>query len=165
MVMFIIPLMTGLLAWFIAWLFVQLIFWPNNKGIQKLLQELDISKLVNKENSTNQFEAILPIIDNQLNDFFTHKLTEKMPMVSMFIGDKTIAQLKTVFVEELREIFPSLIQQMASNIKSDFTYHLNSKWKKIIVSSLLKATRLYRFIAFSIGVAWGVLIVMLIHHV
>jgi hypothetical protein len=161
----IIPLMTGFLAWLIAWLFVQLIFWPKHAGIKKLFHELDISMLINKENSAQQFEAILPTIDNQLNDFFTHKLAEKMPMVSMFIGDKTIVQLKTVFVEEMREIFPMLIQQMAAKTKDDFALHITSKWKPILVSSLLKATRQYRNLAFAIGLAWGVLMVMLTHHV
>lgn len=29
-----------------------------------------------------------------------------MPMVAMFIGDKTIAQFKAIFMEELKELLP-----------------------------------------------------------
>ena len=163
--MIIIPLMTGFLAWLIAWLFVQLIFWPKNAGIKKIFTELDLTLIINKENSAQQFEAILPTIDNQLNDFFTHKLAEKMPMVSMFIGDKTIEQLKTIFLEELREIFPSLMQQMAEKTKGDLAQNITEKWAPLLVSSLLKATRQFRYLAFVIGMAWGVLMVMLIRHV
>ncbi len=165
MSLIIIPLMTAILAWFIAWLFVKLIFWPNNAGILNLLQKIDIEKIVNKENSAQQFEAILPAIDLQLNEFFTHKLSQKMPMISMFIGEKTIVQLKAVFVEELREIFPSLIQQMVNKTKNDFSLNLSSKWGSIMAAALFKWTRKFRFIAFSIGLAWGILIVILTHNV
>jgi len=163
--LFMIPLMTGLLGWLITWLFVKLIFWPNHAGIKKLLGQLDISLIINKENSKQQFEAILPTIDQQLNDFFTHKLGAKLPMVSMFIGDKTIEQLKEVFVEELREIFPYLIQHLAAKTKNDFSENLSTKWRPLLESSLLKATRIYRIIAFSIGIVWGILILILTHHV
>jgi len=159
----IIPLMTGLLAWFIAWLLVKLVFWPNNAGMKKMLEQLDISLFINKENSKQQFEAILPTIDHQLHEFFTHKLGAKLPMVSMFIGDKTIEQLKEVFVEELREIFPLLIQHLAVKTKDDFSEQLSTKWKPLLEARLLKATRSYRIIAFSIGLVWGILILILTH--
>jgi hypothetical protein len=83
----------------------------------------------------------------------------------MFIGDKTIEQLKEVFVEELREIFPSLIQHLAAKTKYDFSENLSTKWSPLLKSSLLKATRTYRIIAFSIGIVWGILILILTHHV
>lgn len=33
-----------------------------------------------------------------------------MPMVAMFIGDKTIAQFKSVFMEEMDELLPVFVQ-------------------------------------------------------
>jgi hypothetical protein len=81
----------------------------------------------------------------------------------MFIGDKTIEQLKEVFVEELRDIFPSLIQHLAAKTKDDFSEQLTTKWKPILEARLLKTTRSYRIIAFSIGLVWGILILILTH--
>jgi hypothetical protein len=161
----ILSFMTGLLAWFIAWLFVKFLFWPKNNGLLKLMATVDISEFINKESGGKQFEAILPTIDQQLNAFFTHTLGAKLPMVAMFIGEKTIVQLKEVFVEELREIFPGLVQQMALNTKKDFTENIASKWGPMIASKILKATRRYRIMAFAIGMVWGILLFILIHHV
>ncbi len=42
-----------------------------------------------------------------------------MPMISMFIGDKTINQLKTVFMKELEELFPVIMKNYVSNLKND----------------------------------------------
>lgn len=162
---FIIPIMSSLLAWLIAWLFVKLIFWPNQLGMIKLINKIDIQVFFQKEKKDAQFESILPFIDQQLNEFFTHKLGAKLPMVSMFIGEKTVDQLKAVFIDELREIFPTLIKHLAEKTKEEFTSNLESKWKPILANSLLKATRGIRIIAFAIGLIWGVLILMLIQHV
>ena len=37
----------------------------------------------------------------------------------MFIGDKTIAQLKTTFIEELEELFPAIMKNYVANLKHD----------------------------------------------
>jgi uncharacterized membrane protein YheB (UPF0754 family) len=42
-----------------------------------------------------------------------------MPMIAMFIGDKTIAQLKTTFLEELEELFPIIMQNYVANLRHD----------------------------------------------
>lgn len=160
-----IPILTGLLAWLIAWLFVKLLFWPKLKGLETLLNQLDIALLLNKENSNRHFDAILPTVNEQLNDFFSNKLSTKLPMIALFIGEKTIAQLKDVFVEELRSIFPVLIQQLANKTKEEITNDLDTKWISIFSKTLLKATLFYRIIAFFIGCTWGVLMVLIIHHV
>ena len=40
-------------------------------------------------------------------------------MVSMFIGDRTINQLKSVFMQELEELFPVILQQYVSHLRED----------------------------------------------
>ncbi len=37
----------------------------------------------------------------------------------MFIGDSTINQLKTVFMDELRTIFPEIIRKYMKNLESE----------------------------------------------
>ncbi len=41
-----------------------------------------------------------------------------MPVISMFIGDKTIDKLKTVFLEELETLFPKLMTDYAATLKN-----------------------------------------------
>ncbi len=156
-----IPLMTAILGWLVAWLFVKLIFSNWNGGLTNMIESIKVENFITAESSLNQFDLVLPFIDAQLEDFFKNKLGEKMPMIAMFVGDKTVAQLKAVFIEELKVLFPNLIQQFAANAKHDFAKNLQLKWKPILEPALLKATRKYRIGAFAIGLVWGILILML----
>ncbi|MFT3847071.1 MAG: DUF445 family protein [Lacibacter sp.] len=45
-------------------------------------------------------------------------MSDAMPMISMFIGDKTIEKLKSVFLEELEELFPKIMKQYTGTLKS-----------------------------------------------
>ena len=161
---FIIPIITGIFAWFIAWLFIKILTSSKRFGLKKIIQQIDISVFLNATNSAQHFETVLPIIDKQLDDFFKHKLGEKMPAIAMFIGDKTIEQLKAVFVEELRAISPSMIQKIAYNGKENFEKNLDSKWLPILETKLMNITRPYRYLAFAIGIVFGILLIMLSHH-
>jgi uncharacterized membrane protein YheB (UPF0754 family) len=42
-----------------------------------------------------------------------------MPVISMFIGDKTINNLKRMFMLEIESLFPPVMKQYASNLKSE----------------------------------------------
>lgn len=158
-----IPLMTAILGWLIAWLFVKLVFINWNGGLAKLIASIKIEKIITAETSSKQFDSVLPYIDAELDDFFKNKLGDKMPMIAMFIGDKTVAQLKSVFMEELKLIFPNLIQQFAQTAKDDFAKQLQQKWRPILEPALLHKTRNYRTLAFIIGFVWGILILKLTH--
>ncbi len=159
-----IPLLSAFLAWFIAWFFVKAIFMNWNKGLTQQIEAFDIEHKLSSETTKAQFESVLPFIDEQLDQFFKHKLSEKMPIVSMFIGDKTVNQLKTVFIEELQILFPELVKKFATSAKEDFAHNLQKKWKPILEPALLKATRKYRLLAIFIGLIWGVLILLLTNH-
>jgi uncharacterized membrane protein YheB (UPF0754 family) len=163
MQLIVIPLMSAILGWLIAWLFIKLIFAPWHNGLKNFIQGLQIESIVPASASKAQFEAILPLIDDKFDQFFKQKLGEKMPMISMFIGDKTVAQLKSIFLEELQLIFPAVLNQFLYNAKNDFTNTIHSKWRLILEPILLKATRKYRIIAFLIGLIWGIILLLIIH--
>ena len=73
----------------------------------------------------------------------------------MFIGEKTIAQLKEVFIEELRQLFPDLISQLSKSVQEDFLSTLSIKWAPILETVLINATQKLRWISFLIGIIWG----------
>ena len=62
---------------------------------------------------------VIPVIEVHVDEFLRVKLAEKMPMISMFIGDKTINSLKTVFLQELENLFPKVMGQFAGNLRSE----------------------------------------------
>jgi uncharacterized membrane protein YheB (UPF0754 family) len=62
------------------------------------------------------FEKLRPLIEEQIEHFLRVKLKQSMPMIAMFIGDKTINQLKGIFVAELEELFPVVMQNYAAQL-------------------------------------------------
>ena len=163
MQLLLIPLMSGMLGWFIAWLFIKILFANWNNSLKNFIQNLPLESIVPASSSKAQFEAILPLIDEKFDQFFKQKLGEKMPMISMFIGDKTVTQLKSIFLDELQFIFPEVLNSFLNNAKDDFANNIRSKWRFILEPILLKATRKYRIIAFAIGLMWGIVTLLLIH--
>ena len=166
-----IPVMTGFLGWFLVWLFVKSLFIPYrtitigkykwNAGLNHLINKFPIEQIIPADNSN--FDAVLPFIDAKLDDFFKRKLSEKLPMISMFIGDKTIHQLKEVFIEELKQLFPELVTNLVTHSKMELLNNLAQKWRPIIEPKLIKATKKARNVAFVIGFIWGLLILLIVH--
>ena len=73
------------------------------------------NQLVKPEN----FDRLKPVIENHMDDFLRNGLKEQMPMISMFIGEKTVNSLKTIFISEIEKLFPRVIGQYAGNLQKD----------------------------------------------
>ena len=65
------------------------------------------------------FKKIMPVVEEHIDDFLRNKLKKQMPIVGMFIGDKTINSLKSIFVAELENLFPEVMRNFASNIQEE----------------------------------------------
>ena len=82
----------------------------------ELLSFSDIeSKITSKEN----LDKIMPHVETHIDSFIRNKLSDTFTLISMFIGDKTINQLKDGFMKELQQIFPELMQKYMGNLKKD----------------------------------------------
>ena len=109
MQLLLLPLLVAGFGWLISWGFIKIIFFPQQSvrlaGRQwqsifsKKAGQISISQLLPELKQGDNFQKILPFIDAKLDEFFKERLVQKMPIISMFIGDKTIAQLKEVFLE------------------------------------------------------------------
>ena len=171
-----IPFLTALLGWFLAWLFVKSLFFPyytvqigNFKweaGLKQLISKIPIESIFQNDDAKNgTFDTVLPFIDARLDDFFKNKLGEKLPMISMFIGEKTIGQLKEIFIAELSALFPELIGKFGQSIKDNLINNMEQKWRPLLEPALLKATKTLRLTALFIGFAWGILIVLILNWI
>jgi hypothetical protein len=56
-------------------------------------------------------QPMMPFIEMHIDEFLRHKLGKAMPIVSMFVGDKTINQMKGVFMNELETLLPAIIRR------------------------------------------------------
>ncbi len=90
--------------------------WPSNREkIARGIADYAVSTL-SPEKITQQisFDEIRPLIEQQMDHFLRHKLQEQMPMIATFIGDKTIQQLKVIFIQEIELLFPEIIHKMTA---------------------------------------------------
>jgi len=137
-----IPFISAFIHWLTIWMALKLLFHPRTPkkilgftlhGVfpkrQKQIAE-SLGKIVGQEllsfgdiekTITNPANVakILPLAEEHIDHFLRTKLKESMPMIGMFIGDKTIGQLKAVFMKELEELFPVIMKNYVANLKND----------------------------------------------
>ena len=140
--LFVIPFISAFIGWVTNLIAVKMLFHPRQprkilfftfQGIfpkrQKAFAE-KLGKLVSNEllsfddirekiSNPANLDKIMPMIEKHIDDFLRVKLSDKMPVISMFIGDKTIHSLKTLFMEELRTLFPRIMDNYATNLQSE----------------------------------------------
>ncbi|MGN6291388.1 MAG: DUF445 domain-containing protein [Chitinophagaceae bacterium] len=102
-----------------------------------------LDELEQRINEPGRFEEIKPIIEEHMDHFLRHKLKEQMPMIAMFIGDKTIQSLKTIFIQEIESLFPQVIGRFAGNLKKELKLNelVSAKLAAIPTHSIEQAVR------------------------
>ena len=126
--LFILPIIGALLGWSISklatWFLIYRI-WPKRQpaiadSISKfVVQEFSTLNLEQKIADPSNLLKARPVIESHIDHFLRVKLKDQMPMISMFIGDKTIDSLKTIFMQELENLFPEVMKHFAGNLKSE----------------------------------------------
>ncbi|MBC7721586.1 MAG: DUF445 family protein [Pedobacter sp.] len=193
-----IPIISAFIGWFTNWIAIKMLFHPRQpkkilgitfQGIfpknqkqfaaklgklvgEELLSFKDIStKITNPEN----VEKLMPVVEEHIDHFLRVKLAEKMPVISMFIGDKTIGELKGVFMEELKTLFPLLMQNYMTNLQQDLDLEQivtqkvaafsSDKLEDILNSIMSKEFRFVEIIGAVLGFIIGLLqiVITLLH--
>jgi uncharacterized membrane protein YheB (UPF0754 family) len=78
---------------------------------QELLSFRDIENTISNPANTQMF---LPLIENHIDEFLKKRLKTAMPVLSIFIGEKTIRELKSVFMNELEDLIPVIMKNYAA---------------------------------------------------
>lgn len=131
---------------------------------EELLSFADIeAKITNPAN----LEKILPQLENQIDQFLREKLSDAIPVISMFIGDKTIEKIKSVFLEELRILFPTMIKNYVGKLKQDLDLEVivtekvknfsSDKLEEILYQVMSKEFRFVEIIGGVLGFLIGLL--------
>lgn len=191
----ILPLLvSAFVGWLIGHFFTRVIFYPlkpvkffgftfqgiipaNKHSIAAELSKQAVLKLDSFGNieekiaSPENFNKLKPEIEKQMDVFFKERLKSAFPMISMFIGDKTINQLKGTFMSELETVFPVVISKYVANFKKDID--IESKINEMIASAPLdkvasefyslqkKSLNRVKVFAAIIGFALGIIHVLL----
>jgi len=189
-----IPFISAFIHWLTIWMALKLLFHPRQpkkilgftlQGVfpkkqrqiaeslgkivgQELLSFGDIEQTItNPEN----VRKILPLAEEHIDNFLRNKLKESMPMIAMFIGDKTINQLKAVFMQELEELFPVIMKNYVANLRNDLDLERivvdkiagfsNDRLEAMLNQFLTKEFRFVEVIGAALGFLIGLLQIML----
>ncbi len=136
--LYFIPLVSAFLGWLLhklAVLYFLNKYWPQKQSqISKDLGDwasgiFSFSEVEQKITHPSVLEKALPAIETHIDKFLNEKLQKEIPMLSMFVGTKTTDKIKDIFVGQLKELFPTVMTQMAGSLKENFdiTEKVNKK--------------------------------------
>ena len=141
-ILILIPFISAFIGWFTNWIAIKMLFHPRVpkkilgitfQGIFPKRQQqfaMKLGKLVSNEllsfddiekkiANPKNVEKIIPVLEAHIDTFLKEKLTVQIPMLAMFVGEKTIAQVKSVFMAELQELFPILMKQYMNTLQTE----------------------------------------------
>lgn len=191
----IIPVISAFIGWAPIWITIKMLFHPQKpvrifgfiiQGVfhkhqlqfaQKLgelvsKELLSFSDIEEKMTSTDNVKKIMPIAEKHIDEFLRTKLGEAFPMIGMFIGEKTINQLKTLFMNELEIIFPVIIKGYMQNLQQELNLEQivtskvsafsMDKLESILNQALVKEFRLIQIFGIVLGFLIGIIQVLII---
>ena len=132
------PIIGAVIGWLIAAIAVRFLFFPVRKKriagflFQGLIPSkkdavfnkiahfasslLSTEKIASQIKDPRNLDNVMPVIEIHMDDFLRHRLKKEMPMIAMFIGDKTIDSLKTTFMKEIEQLLPQVIDKYVTNL-------------------------------------------------
>jgi len=189
-----IPIISAFIGWFTNWIAIKMLFHPKEpkkilgitfhgifpkrqrqfaEKLGKLVSTelISFSEIESRITNPQNIKKLIPVVEKKIDDFLRKKLSEVFPVISMFIGESTIHQLKVVFVDELEEIFPELIASYMKNLESELdlekivtekVYGFSSDKMETILNQIMsKEFRFVEIIGGVLGLLIGILQVLI----
>lgn len=135
------PVIAAFTGWFTTWLAIKMLFHPRNpirfmgisiqgvfpKRQQQVAEQL--GRIVAKElihfdeiaaqlQDPAMLKGLTPTIEKHLDHFLSVKLKEKLPVISMFVGEGTLTKIKEGMLEEIELLLPDIINKYTSSLSS-----------------------------------------------
>lgn len=191
---FLIPLISAFIGWFTNWIAIKMLFHPKEPkrilgitfhGIfpkrQKIFAEklgkmisaefLSFEDIAEKIANPQNLKKLMPMIEDHVDKFLRNKLSDEMPFLSLFIGDKTIASLKKIFMQELEILFPQLMKSYAGHLQEELDLEMivtekvsafsSDKLENILYQIMSKEFRFVEILGGVIGFIIGIVQVLI----
>jgi len=140
-----IPLISACTGWLFNRILISMLFYPRRpvrmmgftmlgqlpKYHQQVAENLGtwitsylpIHDIKEKLSSKDNLQKIMPRVEEHIDHFLKVKLPLAMPVIGMFVGDKTISQLKAVFMSELADLFPLIMQEYMDQLEPELDFN------------------------------------------
>ena len=79
---------------------------------------LSFDDLTSVLTNADDLQAVLPLLDTKVEEFLRKKLPVEMPMLGMFIGDKTVAKMKEVLMNEVTGMLPEMMENYTQSLRN-----------------------------------------------
>lgn len=142
MLIYLIPVISAFIGWVTNLIAIKMLFHPRKpvklgfytmQGIFPKRQQqfaeklgrlvadelLSFEDIAQTLTDPQKIRSIMPAIASRIEDFLRYKLPDSMPVLSMFIGDNTIEKIKTVFVKEMEDLLPELIDKYVESLRHE----------------------------------------------
>ena len=189
-----IPLISAFIGWFTNWIAIKMLFHPKEpkkilgitfhgifpkrqqqfaEKLGKLVSEelLSFKEIEEKIINPDNLSKMMPLVEGKIDLFLREKLSIVFPMISMFIGQNTISQLKIVFMQEMESMFPEIIGSYMKNIESQLDLEKmvtekvagfsSDKMETILNQIMSKEFRFVEIIGGVLGLIIGILQVLI----
>ena len=123
-----LPILSATLGWLAtltaSWVFIHKIIPARRQSLATAIGKsasnaFPFSELEKKITDPDNIKKVMPVVEEHVDDFLRNKLKEKMPVIGMFIGNKTIDSLKEVFLKEIEDLFPNVMKQFTGNLQKE----------------------------------------------
>lgn len=185
-----IPVISGFIGWITNWVAIKMLFHPRNpvrfagitlqgifpkrqqqfaQKLGKLVSEqlLSFQEIEQKIVSPDNLQKLMPVVESHVDDFLRKKLSDVFPVISMFIGDKTISQLKGHLMNELETLFPILMKRYMGHLQAELDLERivtekvsafsSDKLEEILMSIMSKEFRFVEILGGVLGFIIGLL--------
>ena len=189
-----IPLISAFIGWFTNWIAIKMLFHPKQprrilgitfhgifpkrqkkfaEKLGKMISEefLSFEDIEGKIASPKNLQKLMSTVEVHVDNFLRNKLSDELPFISLFIGDRTIRSLKNIFMQELETLFPQLMKSYAGHLQEELdlekivTDKVSSfstdKLEDILYQIMSKEFRFVEILGGIIGFIIGILQVLL----
>jgi len=112
------PIVAAFTGWLVVWLAIYIMFRPGRlksaatKLAGRLAAEfLQVHEIAAQLNDPQALKQLNPTIEKHLDNFLAVKLIEKLPVISVFLGESTVQKIKEAMMEEIEQLLPIVITQ------------------------------------------------------
>ena len=135
------PLIATFIGWFTTWIAIYMLFHPRNpvrflgitiQGVfpkrQRQVAEklgsvvakelLHFDEIASRLKDPEHLKGLTPTIEKHLDNFLHVKLKEKLPVISMFVGEGTMVKIKEGMLEEIGLLLPEIISQYTDSLSN-----------------------------------------------
>jgi uncharacterized membrane protein YheB (UPF0754 family) len=191
---YLIPLISAFIGWFTNWIAIKMLFHPKDPkrilgvtfhGIFPKRQKqfaaklgavvanelLHFDEIVAQIKDPAHLKDLAPGIEKHIDLFLQVKLKEKLPVISMFVGDGMLQKIKEGLLEEIEVLLPEIIGQYADRLSTivdiekivteKVANFSSDKLEEILVSIMQKEFRFVEIIGGVLGFIIGLLQVLL----